>query len=127
MEKNNVKNKVQYYYLRMENSNYGEKGKPFGVVAIKENSDGTVNRGVSICSSADSFNKRAGRGIALKRLMQAEKNQTTEKFPTYLGKTPQNICYIKGIAGRVIERKYCYHDVATEHEYRMFHKPEGVK
>ena len=35
-------------------------GRPYATVAIEINEDGTVNRGVSICSAKDAFVKKVG-------------------------------------------------------------------
>lgn len=119
MEKNY--NEIVYYYLREEKNADGSKGKPYGVVAVKENFNGTVNRGVSLCSKEDTFNKKAGRGIALKRLMKAEKEKKTTEFPKYYGTNAGNIYNIP------FNTKCGYHSEMTISEYRMFNKPNGVK
>ena len=64
-----MKEEVVYYYLK------NDENKPIGCVAIKENADGTINRGVSICSKADAFVKKCARGLAFKRMNQAFKTQ----------------------------------------------------
>ena len=52
-------------------------GTPYATVAISINSDGTVNRGVSICSVNDVFEKSIGSAKAIGRMekaMEAESN-----------------------------------------------------
>ena len=114
---------VMFYYLRDERMNINDKkakkGMPFGVVAIRENEDGTVNRGVSICSPGDRYNKVAGRGIALKRLMEAEEKKDNIPFGYYTGEE----CKQK-ITNFPFMFKSSYRDVITKFEHRMFHKPE---
>lgn len=58
---------IFYYYLR------DEFDRPYGCVAIKENGDGTIKRGVSICSKEDNFSKSYARALALKRLNLSDK------------------------------------------------------
>lgn len=50
---------VHYYYLRARNEKDKtvKSGVPYGVVAVRANEDGTVNRGISICSTRDIFKK----------------------------------------------------------------------
>ena len=71
---------VRYYYLK-EYVNDGNR--PFGCVAFRRNADGTVNRGVSLCSTRDNFNRRHGRGLAMKRLLDAEKAGMDTYFMNY--------------------------------------------
>lgn len=57
-----------FYYLRRQIEKSPSKiGHPFGCVCISPNEDGTVNRGVSICSVKDFFNKKKARGMAFSR------------------------------------------------------------
>lgn len=62
-----MQNEILYYYLRDEGKH------PYGCVAITDNGDGTIKRGVSICSKKDNFCKPYARALALKRLKQTEK------------------------------------------------------
>ena len=114
---------VMFYYLRDESLNANDKrakkGSPFGVVAIRENADGTVNRGISICSPGDKYNKVAGRGLALKRLIEAETKKENIPFGVYTGKEES-----KNITNMPFVYKSYYRDVITKFEHRMFHKPE---
>ena len=50
-------------------------GRPYATVAIEINEDGTVNRGVSICSAKDAFVKKVGVNKAIGRLESAKKHQ----------------------------------------------------
>ena len=116
---------VMFYYLRDENKNQNDKsakkGVPFGVVAVRENENGTVNRGVSICSPSDRYNKKAGRGIALKRLIEAETKCRSIPFGNYNGTDDK-----KKITHLPFNYKSDFNAEITKSEYRMFHKPEGV-
>lgn len=70
-DKNETSNEIFFYYLREKKEGDGSrKGHPFGCVAFKRDQDGTVSRGVSICSRRDSFNFKKARGLALQRLMR---------------------------------------------------------
>lgn len=114
--------KVMFYYLREEKkSNDNGRGRPFGVVAVRENADGTVNRGVSMCSPSDKYNKRAGRGIALKRLLEADMICRSVPFANYRGVDAK-----KKITHFPFDYKIDFNAKITDSEYRMFHKPEGV-
>lgn len=80
---------VHYYYLRERNKQdkAAKSGVPYGVVAVRANGDGTVNRGISICSTRDIFKKKTGRGITVSRLLNAEKNKKDgERFKTFYGR-----------------------------------------
>lgn len=70
---------VMYYYLRDQHNN------PRGCVAMSVNPDGTVNRGVSLCSMWDTFNKAHARGLALGRLNEAIRSKKDSMFGTYQG------------------------------------------
>ena len=117
---------VIFYYLRNselnKNDTTAKKGVPIGVVAVRENEDGTVNRGVSVCSIHDRYDKNAGRGIALQRLLAAETNCRSVPFAKFTGdedkKTMKNIPF---------DYKSDFHAEITPQEYRMFHKPEDLK
>ena len=71
---------VRYYYLKRRVSG---GSMPFGCVAFRKNEDGTVNRGVSLCSTRDNFNKMHARGLAMKRLLDAEKAGLDTYFGEY--------------------------------------------
>ena len=116
---------IMFYYLRDNtlniNDKMAKKGKPFGVVAIRENEDGTVNRGVSICSPGDKFNKVAGKGVAFKRLVEAENKKENIPFGGYVGdESKKNMIHLPFIF------KSSYRDNVTDFEYRMLHKPEDI-
>ena len=108
---------IMFYYLRDNtlniNDKMAKKGKPFGVVAIRENEDGTVNRGVSICSPGDKFNKVAGKGVAFKRLVEAENKKENIPFGGYVGdESKKNMIHLPFIF------KSSYRDNVTDFEYR---------
>lgn len=71
--KNN--NNVEFYYGRVNKiGGVGEMmSLPVVTVAVRFNTeDGTVNRGISICSMNECPNKKVGKELALKRLYAAE-------------------------------------------------------
>lgn len=70
---------VMYYYLRDQHNH------PRGCVAMSVNPDGTVNRGVSLCSTLDVFNRAHARGLALSRLNEAIRTKKDAMFGTYKG------------------------------------------
>ena len=74
-----MKNEVFYYYLR------DKQNHPYGCVAIQETNDGKINRGVSICSKADRWDRACARGIAFKRCQKASESLFPIPFGTYNG------------------------------------------
>ena len=72
-------NEIFYYYLR------DEENHPYGCVAIQETADGRINRGVSVCSTRDNFDRKHARGLALKRLHEAEESLFGQPFAEYHG------------------------------------------
>lgn len=114
-----MEREVFYYYLKNEND------KPFGCVAICENEDGTINRGVSLCSTRDTFKKVCARGLAFKRMNDAIKNKTTVTFDEYHG-TPKNglNCPVDFDELFAFNTKSAYAVVPTAKEHRILHKPE---
>ena len=114
---------VEIYYLRKEvkSANGVVNNVPYAAVAVKWNGDGTVNRGVSICSTADKFVKSVGTKKALARMNACEKakkdlfvlnkydgEQSKEKMPKF----------------DLFDRMGYYKAKPTEMEHRMFNKPE---
>lgn len=88
MKKNNQEN-VHYYHLRYIAEKNGKRYRiPYGTVAYRYNSDGTVNRGISLCSLMDNFDKRTGKAKALGRLKQVEARLTDIEFNEYEGYDP---------------------------------------
>ena len=118
-------NEVIFYYLRDNELNKkdkcAKKGQPFGVVAMRLNEDGTINRGVSICSPCDKYNKKAGRGIAVKRLMECEERKESKFFGVYSGESDK-----MNIHNMPFMECYAYHVKPTESEHRMLYKPEDI-
>lgn len=55
-----------------EDKKFHSYSKPYATVAIEINEDGTVNRGISICSPKDQFVKKEGCNKAIGRLMAAK-------------------------------------------------------
>lgn len=111
-------NDIIYYYLKDENN------QPYGCVAIRENEDGTINRGVSVCSKKDAFLKASARGIAFKRLNDSYKLKETVYFNKYNG--IKRTCPIN-LEEFAINTKIAYYIKPTEQEYRMLHKPDFIK
>jgi len=62
--------KFLHYYVRNPDNN-----QPVGCVMICPHEDGTVSRGISICSLVDKWNPKAARGVAKSRLIKALKAQ----------------------------------------------------
>lgn len=116
---------VQFYYLRNRELNkkdkQAKKGMPIGCVAIRANPDGTINRGVSICSPKDRYDKNAGRGIAFKRLIKAETEKKSTNFGVYTGSESRKGSYDNPF---VESSAYCVEP--TKEEYRMLHKPDDI-
>lgn len=85
------------------------------------NPDGTVNRGISICSPQDEFRKKIGRGIAYSRLLEAETVcHNVRKFKEYQGIDSKQLIRLGNIP---FEYAGEFNQVPSESEYRMFHKP----
>ena len=96
---------INVYHLRTASFNKeivkkGERktvkmgGTPYATVAVSFNTDGTVNRGVSICSPHDPFVRSVGTAKAIGRLKMAIKRQ-------------QNVCPISGykrLEGKILKR-----------------------
>ena len=116
-------NDVIFYYLRDNELNKkdkcAKKGQPFGVVAMRINEDGTINRGVSICSPQDNFNRIAGKGIAIKRLMEAENKKNSKCFGVYVGEFDK-----MNIHNMPFKECYSYHTEPNESESCIIGKPE---
>lgn len=108
-----------FYYLKDEN------GKAYGCVAFCENEDGTINRGISICSKEDAFRKVTARGIAEKRMHDAiKKKKSFNHFGYYYGvnRTSPDVFFGKDI----FIYKSAYSVAPTVKEYRIAHKPENI-
>ena len=107
-----------FYYLKRSE---GKQIKPYGVVAVRMNCDGTVNRGISICSPNDEFRKKVGRGIAYSRLIKAETAcHNVGKFEVYNGTDDKKLIRLEDIP---FEYHGEFNQKPSETEYRMFHKP----
>lgn len=103
---------IFFYYLRDEGNH------PYGCVAIQETSDGMVNRGVSICSKRDRFDRQHARGLALMRLKEASSSFFCKPFGSYKG-DKQTMPEVSGIP---FEKCSC-HSVPTEFEKRILRQP----
>lgn len=77
---------VMYYYLRTETKINGKVCRtPYGTVALRRNEDGTVNRGISMCSTKDNFCRKTGRKIAFSNLMKVENKEVNIERKPYCG------------------------------------------
>ena len=103
-----MKEDVMFYYLRDDHNH------PRGCVAMSVNQDGTVNRGVSLCSMMDSFNRAHARGLAMKRLNEAVKAQSNLAFEKYYG--------CRGVMAPSWELTHCNRDNASIVSYKMHFK-----
>lgn len=125
-----MKSDVMFYYLRSgipANDKNAKRGVPFGVVAVRLNEDGTVNRGVAVCSPIDKYNKDAGRGIALSRLLNAEEKETSLNVFEKYSKTGNRQHFSEDVVKNIFEKyrfKCGYHEPILQNEHRMFFKPE---
>lgn len=111
-----MNNEIFYYYLRNEGKH------PYGCVAITDNGDGTIKRGVSICSKKDNFNKPYSRALALKRLKQTEK-VAKGYFGVYFGEKCN--CPIEE-AEKFQFNKWERNAKPTEFEQRIIKKPSDA-
>ncbi len=122
---------VSYYYLRYQHN------IPLGCLAIEKKADGTVNRGISICSELDRFDRACARGIALQRLNIAKRDEKNVEFNKYNGEgsgvrhmpvwdlTHTNVADKMDI-GNLIAFKCTFRDQPTQFEKRMLEKPVTI-
>lgn len=105
---------MRHYYLREKKSDR-TRGGMFGCVVVDINDDGTVNRGVSVCSHRDKFDKTIALNIATGRFNKAVQTHQNIPMKSYNGKAEklQNRVYGKFDAGS-------FHAEANETEKRMF-------
>ena len=113
-----MENTVHFYYLR----NPQQQHQPIGCVAIHANADGTINRGVSVCSWNDNFSKKKARSLALTRLSLADKGLNI-KFGKYYGRSNS----VAGMPDCPFENAAANNVQPTESEYRILHKPGEPK
>ncbi len=116
---------VFFYYLKKEREDGFEH--PYGTVCIKKNDDGTVNRGIAICSTSDNFNKKIGREISFARMNKAIcKKITCDNFMDYyyFGNSYTSKFPIVSYLGDNFKYKCYYHVEPTKKEYRIMNKPE---
>ena len=110
-----MQNEIFYYYLR------DGKNNPYGCVAIQETTDGKINRGVSICSTKDHFNRAHARGLAYTRLKTACNSLFGKPFNEYHGNKPSIPKEFNGI------NMYDCNVKPTDFEARILMKPEDLK
>ena len=116
---------VRYYYLRKQ-ANGGSM--PFGCVAFRRNGDGTVNRGVSLCSTRDNFNRQHARGLALKRLLDAEKAGLAAYFQKYgqpCCRSLQNPLVLDYVTNEDSEYKFLHEDGGSYFSGQLGENPTG--
>lgn len=97
-----------YYYLREERNGGMHR---IGCVAFMKNSDGTVTRGVSMCSRLDKFDSNKAKAIAKKMMIASDKGCLTLVSSDYRGKnrtSPVDMFY-----------KCKYHDAPTSEEMKI--------
>jgi len=115
---------IQYYYLR-DFKTY----QPYACIAINQNDDGTVDRGISICSSEDQFDKKLARSKSRGRLLHAAYKKCNSELIN--NKNVDNVNKYLAWANTIDQsKKYnlmfksSYNSVATASEIRMLNKPE---
>lgn len=124
--------KVNVYHLRTMDSektvaNKGVikvGGRPYATVAIEINEDGTVNRGVAICSAKDAFVKKVGTKKAIGRLESAKMRKGNVCEIQSFASTERRI--LKKIGGEAkftdtnFEHLGSYHVTPTKDELEIF-------
>lgn len=115
---------VEVYYLRgiLMTENGVTENVPYATVAVKWNGDGTVTRGVSICSTKDKFVKVEGRKRAIARMNAAEK----AKRDLFIMNKYQGVKEKKLMPDVVFDRLGFYRAKPTKMEHRMFVIPAEV-
>jgi N-acetylglutamate synthase-like GNAT family acetyltransferase len=71
---------IHVYYVR------NDEGALAGCVAIERLPNGFINRGISLCSSKDTWQKRIAKSIAINRLLTARTEKASKPFRKYRGK-----------------------------------------
>ena len=117
-----MKEDVMFYYLRDDHNH------PRGCVAMSVNDDGTVNRGVSLCSTIDQFDRAHARGLAVKRLQDALKIKENMAFDKYYGrkgtKAPYwELSHCNADNAVVVVYKVHFKAIPTEFERKMLNNP----
>lgn len=124
-------NKFMHYYLRRP----AEKGKgePFACIMFHANIDGTVHRGISICSAEEKkFVRAKARGIAKSRLICAMESgecghsidHEHEWLPDSLTDYLNHVEPIRKTNPELLKYKSHYSVAPTEGETRMLTKPD---
>ena len=120
-----MQNDIHYYYIRRP-----ESTDLIACVAITQNDDKTVNRGISICSENERFDKEKARTKSRGRLTCAltKKSDNLPIRQNIDKKNLQDYCdYVKNIDPDNkfgLLYKAGYSNIATTMEERMFNKPE---
>lgn len=106
------KSEVYFYYLRNEDNT------PYGCVAITRKANGKVNRGVSLCSANDNWNRTRARNIAKARVIEAGRHNLSIPFGTYNGSKPT------AMPTSTFKYKLQSNAVPTQAETEMLSKPQ---
>ncbi|MFA6889898.1 MAG: hypothetical protein WCQ80_02620 [Bacilli bacterium] len=110
---------VMYYYLRMQQ--FDHRGNicaiPYGTVAIRKNEDGTINRGISLCSKKDNFSRSIGRRKAYARLKKVEHYEKPVLLGQYGGDKSKACCPL--LIGHSWDTLGYFHDLPTKTEEKM--------
>ena len=116
-----------HYYLRKDDTK-----QPFACVAISKNEDGTVNRGISICSKDEPFKRGKARDKALGRLAKAVEKKE-DSLPLRRMEIPESLSWYFYSVGKIVgatengkkmlQFKSIFSDVPTTMEKRMLEKP----
>lgn len=124
--------KVNVYHLRTVETEKEIKGKgtikvggrPYATVAIEINDDGTVNRGVAICSAKDAFVKKVGTQKAVGRLQSAKMRKDNIRYIESFESTQKRILKKIGGVAKFTETNFeylgSYHGKPTKDELELF-------
>jgi len=116
-----VKGTMKHYYIRRDDTK-----QPIACVAFNENDDGTVNRGISICSTREIFSKNKARNKAVGRLVSATTRKTNghpirtenmkhEGLKWYMFQLGGILDLVHG-SDKMMKFKSCYQDIPNDIE-----------
>lgn len=114
---------ARHYFLREESQMKNKKGENvtvkriIGVVAISINAENPslVDRGVSICSKGDVFDKKKGVELAMKRMEKAQAKRGSLPFRVYTGRQAK----AKNPAPNIFSERCTYGGAPTDFERPM--------
>ena len=112
---------IYHYYIRRADTN-----QPIACVAFGENEDGTVNRGISICSTREIFSKTKARNKAIGRMVAAsehggdsypirDKNVVHEGLRWYIFQIAGILDLVHG-SDKMLKYKSCWRDIPNDIE-----------